>query len=57
MALPGSIAVMETHGEAATINGHLCELEGSGGLLAGNRHGQAFVGVAAVDDYPATPRH
>jgi hypothetical protein len=25
--LPGSIAVMETHGEAATINGHLCELE------------------------------
>jgi len=25
--LPGSIAVMETHGEASTINMHLCELE------------------------------
>lgn len=25
--LPGSIAVMETHTEASTINRHLCELE------------------------------
>lgn len=25
--LPGSIAVMETHAEASTINVHLCELE------------------------------
>ena len=25
--LPGSIAVMETHAEAAAINRHLCELE------------------------------
>jgi len=25
--LPGSIAVMETHAEASTINMHLCELE------------------------------
>ncbi len=25
--LPGSIAVMETHAEASTVNMHLCELE------------------------------
>lgn len=25
--LPGSIAVMETHSEAANVNRHLCELE------------------------------
>lgn len=38
--LPGSIAVMETHSEASTINMHLCGLENLTMRLAACRDGE-----------------